>query len=170
MAHKIAFMNYKGGVGKTVTAVNLAATWAANKKNVLFVDMDPQGNGSAYLYKSHMYRVEDPGDTDDDNLHIGAYLRRDELEGKPVTLSDVSHVYQYLQELKKVPADVKESELLRQTETDEETQEEIVRTYRWITVPNFHVIPAYESLSYTHLRAHETGRNLVCRLLLEKKK
>ena len=26
------------------------------------------------------------------------------------------------------------------------------------------------SVSYTHLRAHETGRNLVCRLLLEKKK
>ena len=28
----------------------------------------------------------------------------------------------------------------------------------------------YDSVSYTHLRAHETGRNLVCRLLLEKKK
>ena len=28
----------------------------------------------------------------------------------------------------------------------------------------------YAPVSYTHLRAHETGRNLVCRLLLEKKK
>ena len=28
----------------------------------------------------------------------------------------------------------------------------------------------HEPVSYTHLRAHETGRNLVCRLLLEKKK
>ena len=28
----------------------------------------------------------------------------------------------------------------------------------------------YGTVSYTHLRAHETGRNLVCRLLLEKKK
>src|SRR5678809_1752093 len=28
----------------------------------------------------------------------------------------------------------------------------------------------YKTVSYTHLRAHETGRNLVCRLLLEKKK
>src|SRR5674476_293544 len=28
----------------------------------------------------------------------------------------------------------------------------------------------FEAVSYTHLRAHETGRNLVCRLLLEKKK
>ena len=31
-------------------------------------------------------------------------------------------------------------------------------------------IPLSEPVSYTHLRAHETGRNLVCRLLLEKKK
>ena len=30
--------------------------------------------------------------------------------------------------------------------------------------------PAPAAVSYTHLRAHETGRNLVCRLLLEKKK
>ena len=30
-------------------------------------------------------------------------------------------------------------------------------------------VPASEAVSYTHLRAHETGRNLVCRLLLEKK-
>src|SRR5674476_1532061 len=32
------------------------------------------------------------------------------------------------------------------------------------------VLVATETVSYTHLRAHETGRNLVCRLLLEKKK
>ena len=31
-------------------------------------------------------------------------------------------------------------------------------------------VPPAEAVSYTHLRAHETGRNLVCRLLLEKKK
>ena len=32
------------------------------------------------------------------------------------------------------------------------------------------IIKSHISVSYTHLRAHETGRNLVCRLLLEKKK
>ena len=32
------------------------------------------------------------------------------------------------------------------------------------------LVGAYKPVSYTHLRAHETGRNLVCRLLLEKKK
>ena len=31
-------------------------------------------------------------------------------------------------------------------------------------------MPFFYAVSYTHLRAHETGRNLVCRLLLEKKK
>ena len=35
---------------------------------------------------------------------------------------------------------------------------------------NTKIKPHLQSVSYTHLRAHETGRNLVCRLLLEKKK
>ena len=34
---------------------------------------------------------------------------------------------------------------------------------------NFQNSRTFRSVSYTHLRAHETGRNLVCRLLLEKK-
>src|SRR5678809_1741277 len=32
------------------------------------------------------------------------------------------------------------------------------------------IVHGFMSVSYTHLRAHETGRNIVCRLLLEKKK
>src|SRR5678810_896830 len=35
---------------------------------------------------------------------------------------------------------------------------------------NYHINLSLLPVSYTHLRAHETGRNLVCRLLLEKKK
>ncbi len=84
-ARVLAIANQKGGVGKTTTAVNLAASLAACERSTLLVDMDPQGNASS------AFDIRDP------ELHI-----YDALMGSCVT-KDAVHATE-LPHLQVVPA------------------------------------------------------------------
>jgi chromosome partitioning protein len=89
MARKIAFLNYKGGVGKTSLIVNTAASLARRGMRVLLMDFDTQSNASIWLMKlerwnkinatgtGSIYSIFDPG-----TARLKDCVIKDVVEGK----------------------------------------------------------------------------------------
>lgn len=86
----IAVANQKGGVGKTSTAVNIAAALAKAGMSILVIDMDPQGNASTALGAKH--------NSGDPSVY-------DVIEGR-ATIADVMQVCPDFESLHVVPASI----------------------------------------------------------------
>ena len=85
----ISFTNQKGGVGKTTSAVNIAATVASLDKKVLLVDFDPQGNASTGVGFMDRSNLKSTYDVITNNLPIEEAIKRTEFKNLDLVPSTI---------------------------------------------------------------------------------
>jgi chromosome partitioning protein len=103
-ARRICVANNKGGVGKSTTAINLAAVLALRGKRVLLVDFDPAGGASIFLGLAEEVREE----------HKPLYTVVELLTGKPF----VPHRYELAPGLDLLPANTRLSHYAQELDRD----------------------------------------------------
>jgi chromosome partitioning protein len=88
LARTIAITNQKGGVGKTTTAINLAAALAASEVRVLVIDCDPQGNTTSGLGIQKTEGMPTVYDVLVDGKEITHAITRTEMDGLELIPAD----------------------------------------------------------------------------------